>query len=280
MVSSIVVVPSITGPSVAAPSSIGPSVAGASITGPTSTLHIVGTFLFASALLFFILCFGEFTSLSADPSFDCSKSVNSVEITICDFYYLSRLDSVMAELYFEATQYNLSMRTFIRDNQRAWLNHRNAYCFSPEVNTSLVACLGKLYADRIEYLKSLPRPTRTVSAGVYGEYEYMASDYQMSITVTLTGTAVKMGLMLAMVPGYDSCKFDGQTTVGQLTDALSKGSPVPFTDGHAVAYLSFGEKSLSLINFGTVHNYKSNPFEYYCLLEAVVKTGMRLNKIK
>jgi len=80
-------------------------------------------------------------------SFDCSRSSNPDEITICDSRELSQLDVKMATLYDTIVKLvGMGVRGDMQDQQRAWLRTR-ADCGADR------ACIRKLYEARIRALE-------------------------------------------------------------------------------------------------------------------------------
>lgn len=91
------------------------------------------------------------------PSFDCKAARSAVEKTICSDVALSRLDRDMAAGYRWWLQLHLDTTgkwlAWEKANQRDWLAERQRKCTA---DTGMVACLTRLYQERIRVLHKQP----------------------------------------------------------------------------------------------------------------------------
>ncbi|WP_437558046.1 lysozyme inhibitor LprI family protein [Acidithiobacillus sulfuriphilus] len=92
---------------------------------------------------------GTGTIQTQKPAAACAQARSSTEKTICDQSTLKKLDTEMAAAYHHAltaTAPNTPARKSLIDNQRRWLQTRDA-CQAD------VACIKKAYQERIQVLK-------------------------------------------------------------------------------------------------------------------------------
>ncbi|WP_448950060.1 lysozyme inhibitor LprI family protein [Labrys neptuniae] len=108
-----------------------------------------GSFLFVAAIL---------TSLSASAAqaadyapLDCAKAASSAEKAVCGSYALGQVEARMATLYgVSMSLVAMGQRGDIGEAQQAWLKTREA-CGAD------IACLDKVYAERIGRLDEVIR---------------------------------------------------------------------------------------------------------------------------
>jgi len=84
---------------------------------------------------------------ASSPSFNCRKASTIIEYTICGSETLSKLDSTMAQKYFELKrQFDGDKYRDLVSKQRSWLRERN--------KCSNIQCLEILYIKQIAFLSS------------------------------------------------------------------------------------------------------------------------------
>ncbi|MDR1870600.1 MAG: hypothetical protein LBS60_01520 [Deltaproteobacteria bacterium] len=98
-----------------------------------------------------------------NPSFDCAKATNDLEITVCSDSYLADLDREMAELYFTAREtrpdkdaFLKEQRNFVRYLQRVGKEFRGLYPRDYNFQPAYIHFLVTVgYHYRIRYFKTL-----------------------------------------------------------------------------------------------------------------------------
>lgn len=109
----------------------------------------------ASLLSVLVLLIFPITVIGA--SFDCKKSCTFVEQAICINKRLSKLDDKLAEEYKKAIEIAFAPDV-LKQEQRDWLDNERNVCQD-------VACLKRVYKERIEYLATYDERQR-VSSGI------------------------------------------------------------------------------------------------------------------
>ena len=87
--------------------------------------------------------------VGASPSFSCARASLAAEIAVCNSASLASLDNHLADLYASALQNRGS--SYARDQQRSWLDRRNA-CGSD------ASCIEQRYREQISLLQGSSSP--------------------------------------------------------------------------------------------------------------------------
>lgn len=102
-----------------------------------------------------VIAFSSAGNASAAASYKCTKYSNVTEHTICDSRHLSKLDRRMSKAYWRL-YYSVKgeKRNYLKQDQRAWLNHHRNSCNASE------RCISKEYHMRMAELRQLKRDFR------------------------------------------------------------------------------------------------------------------------
>lgn len=94
--------------------------------------------------------------LAPAASFDCTKAASDVEQQLCASREIARLDRHLAEDYAEKLMWaqDDAARAKLKQEQRAWLQHRDDYC--RRVRMAPSACLTREYQKRLQALNPAP----------------------------------------------------------------------------------------------------------------------------
>lgn len=98
------------------------------------------------------------TSARALPSFDCGRATHTIERAICGDVTLSELDARMGQQYQQALRVVKPTETqSLVDQQRAWVQQRNAVC-SSVVGNVVWSCVLDMTRQRLATLSARPPP--------------------------------------------------------------------------------------------------------------------------
>lgn len=149
------------------------------------------------------------------PSFDCSASLQPLEVLICADPTLAGLDRDLTDAY----QAALTMRTgdaqpALRMEQRAWAGNRAAACgiaTDPAIEVDgAIACLTALYRGRIAELR--PGDGRPTTADNQSGYGWLMGSWAI-VTVrgepqsTQIGRAIRLAEAPIVTPRGTACSF-------------------------------------------------------------------------
>ncbi|RYZ71842.1 MAG: DUF1311 domain-containing protein [Proteobacteria bacterium] len=88
------------------------------------------------------------TLAKASPSFDCAKSTNPVESTVCESAELPKLDRLMDQLYqAQFKKASKEKKKALKDTQRDWIAFRNSCSENPPADST--ECVYEAYQNRI-----------------------------------------------------------------------------------------------------------------------------------
>lgn len=111
---------------------------------------IASTLLVAAA---FLLCFG--CTLPVGPSLDCANASGNVELAICSYKTLTKLDEKINARYLsEVSQLSAPAQSEVRDNQQQWLTYVRKVCdaASNAGVEAIASCIHANYDDRYKHL--------------------------------------------------------------------------------------------------------------------------------
>ena len=211
------------------------------------------------------------------PSFDCSKASTPVEITICTNADLARLDGSVGQAYQEALRRSPSeQRKGLAEQQRRWIEKRNATCAADAQALRMVSCLTEAISTRTQELE-LAKSSAAVALQSTEEAESLstrlqtdmkdceekasrdlAASYMLLITVShsspnSTESTVRPGEKFGLVPGTRVVEgirdrsftpYLGELKV-RMTDAARREKMNWSTPGQLVRMLSAPRASFS-----------------------------------
>ncbi len=126
---------------------------------------------------------------SVAPSYSCGGELSPIEQTICTTPFLANLDVHLSRQYRYAHK---RLGASVRDDQRAWLNARNAACGDLGVDAR-IGCLADQYNTRLEALSAAVDDPAPAAADWNGAWSNAFADLTIAPSdngATISGSAV------------------------------------------------------------------------------------------